>query len=520
MSTILKFIDVKQSFTENDLYYDVSGEIHTYQKIGLIGQNGTGKSTLLRILIDHLKPDSGQINRGYHTLGYVPQDAGNDIRNHRYTAILDVCMQFHPEIGAKYVELKKNEEGADDVKSTYIEALGEFQELAGYEYQQKVIVLLQIAGFDEVDIHLKEFSELSEGQKRLVYLISVIARSPEFLALDEPTNHVDHQLRQKYIEMIKNYSGTVLVVSHDRELLSDACTHIWELEDGLLQRYKGNWEEYVTEHFNRTEVAIRNYSQQEKELERLQKRLIETQRLAKLYSDPRFKKRINYLKRRIERVENAMAYVKPSHEKDVVRANLKYDGKQSQFPLKIENLEIYTNSNTIVEDFNIKIKSGEKVELRGGNGAGKSTIIKAILGKLSYAEAEGNIVITPTTKIGYFNQTLTFMDENESLFQYIQNLFHTDRTRTHGLMGKYMFDNSFIDTQLKDLSGGEKNRVHLMRLIEGDYNFLILDEPTNHLDLYAMQSLEEMLVNYNGTLLLISHDRYFAGSIVNRVVEV
>lgn len=520
MSQLIKFENIKQQFTEKPLYYDVNGQVSINDRVGLIGQNGSGKSTLLKILLRELKPDSGYISLEARSVGYVPQDAATSIDSYKYSCILDVSVQFNEGLIKQYVALKDAELKMQSDPDSYLKALNDYQNNGGFQYQTEVETLLKRAGFDEVEIHLQEFRNLSEGQKRLVFMISAIARNPELLVLDEPTNHVDNELKQKYIDLISAYKGGVLVVSHDRELLSKACNRIWEMEDGVLQKYKGNWDTYEREHRKRLEDAVRNYERQTKEVVRLEELKEEYQRKAKLYASKAWKAKISNVEHRIIKIEKSLPAVEPTREKEVIKGDLSYEGKYSQFPVVIDNLTISIGEKTLIKNLNLKLKYGEKVEIRGKNGSGKSTLLKSILEICDYADISGDIRVAPSVKIGYFNQKLQFANESISLFNYISKTFGVERTQTHGLMSKYLFDKSYVDTYLSELSGGEKNRVHLMSLIEGNYNLLILDEPTNHLDLYAMEALEEMLKKYNGAVLLVSHDRYFARNIADRVVEI
>lgn len=515
---ILKFHTIKHSFGDKKLYYDVAGAINRQDKIGLIGQNGCGKTTLVKIFLGDIKPDQGEVVLASKNIGYVPQDFEID-KSSPFQTVEAFAMSQHSRIANKYVELKKAEKGLPDGLNWYTKALGDFQEVGGYEALNDVHILLKKSGFSEADYERK-VTDLSEGQKRLVYLIGILGGNPDFLILDEPTNHVDYELKDRYINLTAEVKVPVLVISHDREVLSRACNHIWELEEGVLQKYRGNWDVYAEEHGKRLINAVRSYEKQTDDLEREQARLKLYQQRARLTDSKIWATRISQTKRRIERIEKAMPEIAPKLEKDNLDATLKYEGKSSQFMLRVEDLNIWNNENFIVTDLDFVLKKGERMALTGGNGSGKSTVVKVILGECDYAEHSGEIRMSPSAQIGYFNQKLTFPDDSVTLYRHIEKTLHISRSSVYGIIEKYLFDKSQENTPLYKLSGGERNRLHLMKLIEGNYNLLILDEPTNHLDLYQIETLEQLVQEYNGTVLLISHDQYFRESVTDFEVSV
>lgn len=510
---LIDFSQIKQNYNDRELYFDIAGKVFSGEKIGLIGINGSGKSTLMRILMRDLKPDSGNLATEYSNYGYVPQEIKGEVEE---DVIIQFCMGL-TNVGSHYKFLRQFEvEGRFD--DQYVEAIQLFQEVGGYETMAEVRLLLDIVGFDSSwDEH--PLGALSEGQKRLLYMVGIMAQRPEILFLDEPTNHVDSELKKKYISLISRFPNTVLVISHDRELLSAACDRIWELEDKVLQIYRGNWEFYEEEHTRRLINQVTRYRKDQKEVDRLQE-LADTYRMkAKLYDSPKWKKKIRSVEKRMERIEQEMPGIKPSIDKPRIGGELKYDGKYSQFPLKIQNLTLMTDEKILFENLNIDVRFGENVAIVGANGAGKSTLLKYVIGECDYATGEGSVTITGATKVGYFNQTLQFENENQLLGDYIEREFGANISKTYGLLEKYLFDREQVKTYLSSLSGGEKNRLHLMKFIEGNYNLLLLDEPTNHLDLYAIEALERLLLQFNGSILFISHDAYFVENVADRVVR-
>lgn len=515
MKEVLKFHNLKQQFTDVPLYYDVSGELYTGDKVGLIGQNGSGKSTLINILLERLVPDKGTFKVHSEKVGFIPQEF-SEKSEYQDLSLLEVCMSINEELNDLYFDLQKLEKPSNKDTDKYLSVLGEFQEKNGYQVIQDIDILLKRVGFEGGIDSILLFSELSEGQKRLVYLIGILSSNPEFLVLDEPTNHVDYTLKEKYIDLIAQYKGAVLVVSHDRELLSKACNKIWEMEDGILKKYKGNWEMYEEDHRTRLLGEIRNYEQREKQIKRFERQI----EFFKSWKTEEGAKAAKSYQKKLDRLAEIQPAKRPTFDKPKVKGDLGYEGKSSQFMLRVNDLSAESKDKVLFSNLSMEIKFPERVALVGPNGSGKSTFIKVLLDECDYAEVEGEIKLSPSAAIGYFNQKLLFDDENISLYEYIRDTCDCNHNQVFGLTKKYLFDPSMHDTKISSLSGGEKNRLHLLRLIEGNYNFLILDEPTNHLDLYQIEALEEMLQNYNGSILLISHDRYFVENVAGRIVEI
>ncbi|WKZ30975.1 MAG: ABC-F family ATP-binding cassette domain-containing protein [Candidatus Dojkabacteria bacterium] len=511
---LIDFSQIKQRYNDRELYFDVAGKVFNAEKIGLIGINGSGKSTLMRILMRETKPDSGNLLTDYSNYGYVPQEIEGEILNQ---GLFQFCMSL-TNVASQYMFLLDHEV-QKKFDENYVEALHLFDSVGGYEVMKKVTLLLDIVGFNE-GWYEHSVSALSEGQKRLLYMVGIMAQEPELLFLDEPTNHVDSELKQKYISLISKFPNCVLVISHDRELLSAACSKIWELEDKVLQVYNGNWEFYEEEHTRRLINQVTRYRKDQKEVDRLQELVDTYKRKASLYDSPKWKKKIRSVQIRMERIETEMPGIKPTLEKARIGGELKYEGKYSQFPLKINDLTLMTKERILFEHLNLDVRYGETVAITGKNGAGKSTLMKYVVGECDYVEAEGSVTVTPASVVGYFNQTLQFENENVYLGDYIEREFEAGISRIYGLLEKYLFEREQAKTLIANLSGGEKNRLHLMKFIEGNYNLLLLDEPTNHLDLYAIEALERLLLQFNGSIVLISHDAYFVDNVADRSVRI
>lgn len=510
---LVRFQDLYHHINQRDLFFDLSGSIYTADKIGIIGQNGAGKTTFLKMILGEVKPYRGTIKVATKNIGYIPQILNETVLSNTYSlSIYDFCMNLNSKVSESYQQMSRYEKGFELNNNKYLHALGEFQEYGGYEYQNELNLLLSIAGFSK-ESYEQSFATLSEGQKRLVYIISMMALEKDLLIMDEPTNHVDSELKAKYIKLIQEYKGAILAVSHDRELLSAACNKIWEIEEKTLHTYNGNWELYKVERDLRLKTRIAKNKQDLKEKSRLED-LLRRIKLGEADAGKNGSK-LRMVNKRLDRHEDQMARITPTEKKDFIKGTIKYSGKYSQFLLRLKDFNMSILGKKKISGLNIELKYGDKVALIGGNGVGKSSLLKILLNKCEYASYEGEIKIGDSAKIGYFSQTLELGNENLTLSQYLSKTYQLGANQIYGMLDKYLFEKEQYDQQIYELSGGEKNRLQLMNLIEGNYNFLFLDEPTNHLDIHAIEKLEELLQNFNGSILLISHDKYFVEAVTD-----
>lgn len=517
---LIRLDNIAHHFNQREIFSEISGAVHSADKIGLIGENGSGKTTLIQIILGELSPFRGRFIKNTEKIGYIPQIMDERmLRDAADITIFDFCMSQNQKIYKEYQRIKHYETVNQSYDERYLETLADYQDAGGYDYQNEIAYLLGMSGFSKAD-HEKRFTSLSEGQKRLVYLVSMIALNNDLLIMDEPTNHVDAELKQKYIKLIRDYKGAVLAVSHDRELLSQACNRIWEIEEATLHTYSGNWEFYKVEHELRLNARYDQYLKDIKERERLEDLLLRIRRGEADAGKNGSKLRMigNWLNKQNKK----LGKTPPQLEHDTIKSQIKYEGNYSDFMLRVKDLNVYVGSQQKISNLNFDLQYGEKVHLKGVNGAGKSTLFKLILGlqsESSYARYNGEIKLGGSAQIGYFSQTLELPHPNATLFEYIKNVFYVDNNRAYALLFKYLYSREQKDQPIRLLSGGERNRLQLMNLIEGNFNFLLLDEPTNHLDIYAIEKLEEMLKDYNGSILLISHDKYFVENVVDREIQ-
>ena len=357
-------------------------------------------------------------------------------------SVYDYCFSLHQKFFGDYRVIANYSENDSSGLESYLAALGRFQEKGGYNFQAQIDKYLSIADF--VD-HSQPFGQLSEGQKRLVYLISMLADQKELLILDEPTNHVDSDLKQRYIKLIKDYPGAVLVVTHDRELIAEACTTVWEIEDRALEVYNGSWDLYKSDHEIRLKSKAEAYRQTATEVERLEELLSVTEGMGR-----------KPVKSRIAQEKAKLAHTQPGSTRKAVKAKMSYEGKYSKFMLRISDLDLTISGNPVLVGFNLEVMHGDKVALIGPNGSGKSSLLKTVLEKPEYIEFSGDITIGNSAKIGYFSQKLEFADEDQSLLEHIRSEFQCDKTKGYGLLLKYLYSKEQADQRISELSGGEK----------------------------------------------------------------
>jgi ATP-binding cassette, subfamily F, member 3 len=541
MSTqLLKLQNISHQIEGKVLYININADIYSKDKIGLIGSNGAGKTTLIKILTDEIRANTGKVTNSLKSYAIVPQEI--TIADEFAPRVIEFCISNNMSTSLNqpdqdeylrlFTTIDNFENGLTTDLEPYLDAIDEFNKIGGYELLNEIKVLLSKAGFSKEQTEMK-LNQLSEGQKRLAYLIKIMARNQELLILDEPTNHVDSELKQHYIKLINQYPGAVLTISHDRELLSSATTKIWEIEDKQLFTYNGNWDVYTKEHPKILLARTREYDSNSKEMARLldlQKRASESQ--------------AKQVATWIERAEKDLTVPKPKSSQKQLKTSIEYKGFNSEFIVRLKDFSVSINDKEIISNLSAQIKSGEKVAITGRNGSGKSTLLKMLMSviveqtggnlqteidgqfiqkypsAINYASYTGEVKVSPSTSLGYFDQKLQFGNENISLYEYIRETSKCDRSKIYSLLAKYLFEKSQIDVLLTNLSGGEKNRLQLMNIIEANNNLLLLDEPTNHLDLPNIESLEQMLINYNGTIIFISHDSYFVNKLADRIIEI
>ena len=516
----------------------VSWEIQAGQKIGLVGPNGAGKSTLLQILAGELKPDSGFVHRHKETrVGYLAQEPVLDPARTVWAEMMSAAKDLVRaeaelrRLEARMADPTVYEDGAalDRVLAAHARAEARFEDLDGYRYESRARDALRTLGLEDSDFELPT-SALSGGEKKLVGLAKLLAAGTtisgdnraghSLLLLDEPDNHLDLAGKAFLEQIIGAYPGTVVIVSHDRYLLDRTVTHIAEVEDQRLTLYEGNYSAYAVEKQLRLLRQQQMYEAQQKEIARIEAAIARFEHWASIVVDERHARQARSRRKMLERMDRVE---KPTLERR--RMGLALDGwRGSEKVLEIVNLDMafpaaesQGDQQIILAGLELLLWHGERAGLLGPNGAGKSVLFRCILDQVE--PSGGTIKIGPSVRIGYYAQEHETLDPGRTLVEEVRQVRPMYEQQAVRHLGQFLFPYEMARKQVRDLSGGERSRLQLAKLMLSDANFLLLDEPTNNLDLASCEVLENALDDFEGTVLVISHDRYFLDRVVDRIVE-
>ena len=382
----------------------------------------------------------------------------------------------------------------------------------GYQLEEKFKKICSGFKFNK-DFLNKEYNNLSGGEKTIVNLAYILLKNPNLLLLDEPTNHLDIETLEWLENLLIDYKGTIILISHDRYFLDKVATKTILLENGKTKIYDGNYSYFLKEDEKRTLSEYEVYKNQQKQIEKMKESIKKLRTFGNLAGNEMFFKRAKSIEKRLEKLE---LVDKINSEKRKLPINLNTSNRSGKDILTIKNLNKSYGTKKIFDDFNMEIHYGEKVQLKGNNGSGKSTLLKIILGEDN--NYSGEIRLGSSVKIGYIPQEIKFINENKTVLEYFLFDYTDSETKARSYLAKYMFFGNNVFKRLKELSGGERVRLILAKLVLQETNFLILDEPTNHLDISTREILEDTLEEYTGTILFVSHDRYFAKKVAMREI--
>ena len=512
---ILSCSHISKSFGTNVVLDDISFHIEDYEKTAIVGINGAGKSTLLKIIVGELSADQGEItlSKG-KTLGYLAQH--QDLASHRtiYEELLEVkrsVLQMEERIRSLELEMKHVEgQQLEKMLETYTRLTHQFELENGYSCQSEIIGVLKGLGFSEEDFK-REISTLSGGQKTRVSLGKLLLSKPDIILLDEPTNHLDMESIAWLETYLLNYKGAVIIVAHDRYFLNRVVTKIVELDLGHGSIFQGNYSAYSQKKALVRQAQMKAYLNQQQEI-RHQEEVI-----AKLKSFNREKsiKRAESREKMLAKIE---VLEKPTEVNDEMSIRLEPDIASGNDVLTIKNLGKSFGHNHLFSHVDIDIKRGERVAVIGSNGTGKTTLLK-IINQMLPADT-GEITFGTKVHIGYYDQEHQVLHMEKTLFDELQDTYpDLNNTRVRNVLASFLFTGDDVFKRIGDLSGGERGRVSLAKLMLSNANFLILDEPTNHLDITSKEILEHALNQYTGTVLYVSHDRYFINQTATRILE-
>ena len=512
---------IKKNYGLKNILDGFSLELKTGERVALIGQNGSGKSTILKIIAKQESVDSGTINiRNGAKIGILNQIYENEKEDISVEKFLYKSFEEILKVEKKLNKLEtqmSTEVNADKLEKI-INEYGRMQErfslMGGYEIQERFNKICSRFYINK-ELLKQSYNLLSGGEKTRVNLAKLLLTQPEILLLDEPTNHLDIHSLEFLEELILKYKGTVLIVSHDRYFLDKVINKTVLLENGKENIYYGNYSYFLKEDERRTLAQFENYKNQQKQIEKMKESILTLRKFGDLAGNEMFFKRAKNIEKRLEKME-IIDRVDLNKKSLDLKFNIKK--RSGNDVLKLENVEKKFDQKVIFKDANLTLNYGEKAALIGKNGSGKSTLIKMILGQDT--NFQGELKLGTSIKIGYISQNIIFENNEKTVLDYFLEGNNLSETEARSKLAKYVFRQENAFKRIGKLSGGEKVRIILMKLIQKDINFLILDEPTNHIDIDTREILEEALKEYKGTVLFVSHDRFFINAIANRVLNI
>lgn len=512
---ILSCQNISKAFNETTVLENISFHIEDYEKAALVGVNGAGKTTLLRIIVKEMEADSGLVTLSKDkTLGYLAQNNPVSSENTVYEELLSVkkeLIDLEHRMRSCEMEMKHLTGTAlEDLMKKYATLTHSFEMGNGYAYRSEVVGILKGLGFDEADFS-KLVSTLSGGQKTRVALGKLLLQTPHLIILDEPTNHLDLNSIAWLENYLLNYKGAVLIVSHDRFFLDRIASKIIEIDQSKATTFQGNYTDYARKKEMLRVAAWNAYVKQQQEIKH-QEEVIE-----KLRSFNREKsiKRAESREKLLNKIE---VIDKPTEVHTDMKLSLTPHIQSGNDVLTVEELSKSFEPHLLFDHINFELKRGEHVAVIGDNGTGKTTLLKIINGLLS--PDHGSFRLGSNVEIGYYDQEHHVLHEEKTLFEEISDDYpYLTNTEIRNVLAAFLFTGDDVFKRIQDLSGGERGRVSLAKLMLSNANFLILDEPTNHLDIMSKEILEDALNSYKGTVLYVSHDRYFINRTAHRILD-
>lgn len=516
---VLNVSNLAKSYPNKEIFSGLSFNLEKGDKAGLVGLNGAGKSTLFNILTGRLREDDGKI--------FIPQDVkvgyleqilslDSDMTIYDYClSVFEGLIKLEADIRdlEKKMSIETNPDKLAAIMDEYTRKSETYHNKNGYAIESELEGTLSAMGFAKEDFK-KKISDLSGGQKARVELAGLLLEKPDLLLLDEPTNHLDIKAINFLETFIKNYKGTAIIISHDRYFLDATVNRMMVLENGRLSSYAGNYTTFMAQRKKDMEVRIHQYKSQQKEIER-QEEIID--RLKNLGGSKR-KRGISQSRSRQKLLDKMERIEKPIELADTM--NLKFTPRiqSGMYVLKVEDLRMSFDGEEIFKNISFDIYRNERAAIIGDNGVGKTTLFKIVLGEL-YQDG-GKAKMGEAVNVGYFDQEQKSLNIENTIFDEIRETFPMlTNFEIRSYLAKFMFYDTDVFREISELSGGERARISLLKLMISDCNFILMDEPTNHLDIDSKEILEDAILDFEGTLLIISHDRYFLNKIASKILD-
>ena len=507
---------IKKNYGFNDVLTDINFDVYTNDKIALVGLNGSGKSTILKLIYGIENPNSGNISiRNNISIGYLSQNYENKdilVKNMLYENFKDV-LKLEDEI--KKIESKmQTQENDYKLITKYCNLLEKLNDIGGYKVKEKITKTVDTFKLEK--LLEKNFNILSGGEKKLVLLANIMINNPDVILLDEPTNYLDINTLEWLENYLINYKGSLVIVSHDRYFLDKVTNKTILIENGTNYIFHGNYSYYLKENENRIINEFEKYKDQQKQIEEMKKTIKKLREWGQLGNNERFFKRAKCIERRLEKIE----LINKPKVKNNIPITFNDNKRTGNDVLKINNLNLVIEDKILLDNVNFELTYGTRTCILGSNGSGKSTLIKYIINNYNNSKSTDNIKIGTNVKIGYIEQEIKFKNEDIRVYDEARKYFNGEEYLLRTSLFKFMFYGDDIYKKLNKLSGGERVRLLLFCLIQQEINFLILDEPTNHIDIETKEVLEDALIDFKGTILFVSHDRYFINKIATSILEI
>ncbi|GGB54618.1 ribosomal protection-like ABC-F family protein [Fictibacillus barbaricus] len=508
--------NVKKMYGGNEILKNISFEIHEQDRVGIVGQNGSGKTTLFKLLsrLDH--PDSGSIFlKKDAEIGYLSQMPDH---NENMT-VVDVISETFIEI--KQIENRIQEVNlllSDPNQSHRLEKnlnklyrlQEEFENLGGYTIESKMNGVLAGLGIAQLSHH--HFKQLSGGEQTKVGLACLLLKEPDLLLLDEPTNHLDIETMNWLESYLQKYKGAVIIISHDRYFLDKVTTKTIDLEDGECKTYNHNYSGFIKEKENNLLLEFEKYQEQQKKVKKIKESIKQLRDWGARSGNEKFFRRARNMEKALTRIQNMK---RPKLERKKAAFEFSINKRSGQDVAVVEQVSKSIEGSTILDNINLQIRYGEKVALVGKNGSGKTTLLQSLQ---TNDCSSGSIKLGSSVSIGYLSQKGLIADPKQTVLDIFREKVEMDEGEARHHLAKFLFYGASVFKKANDLSGGERTRLRLAQLVYEGLNFLILDEPTNHLDIDAREALEAALEEYEGTILSVSHDRYFMNKLFERTI--
>lgn len=523
---ILHVNNITVNFAGREIYKELSWIISDHDRTGLIGPNGAGKSTLFKVILDEVIPDVGVVTRiNGIRVGYLPQD----VHLPADKTLIETSMTLPPELAELTACLDETESQLADpavyenpdklaqVLEKHERQIDLYERMNGTRHASHVRELLAMLGFSPDDFDLST-TALSGGQKKLVALVQLAVSAPDILLLDEPDNHLDMHSKRQLERFINQYRGSVVIISHDRYLLDEVATQIVELENGKVTIYHGNYSYYTAERELRRLRQQQTYVTQQKEIARIEEMIERFERWAKQVLSRKHMIAARQRRRMLEKMEERGEIIEKVSEQRMM--DFKVEGwRGSKKVVELVDVGMAFDDDPLFFDVNFLLRHGERIGLIGANGAGKSVLFKLIMGQLE--PMEGRITVGPSIKIGYYSQEHQTLNQwlDKTPLDLIRNIQNSSENHAVTFLLRMAFEYKQVRQPIHTLSGGERSRLQLALVMLQQPNLLMLDEPTNNLDIASVEVLESALDDFEGTILTISHDRYFLDNVVDRVIE-